>query len=78
MAELGGINSAEDAANWAHRVLGTKNTLTTADAERVEEAFRARLASLVAEAADDQPTPQETGSRLPRPDRSRRQRRATL
>jgi hypothetical protein len=32
----------------------------------------------VAEAADDQPTPQETGSRLPRPDRSRRQRRATL
>src|SRR5215472_3621867 len=26
VAELGGINSAEDATNWAHRVLGTKNT----------------------------------------------------
>jgi hypothetical protein len=52
LAELGGMNSDEDAANWAHRVLGTKNTLTTADAERVEQAFQTRLASIVTEAAD--------------------------
>jgi hypothetical protein len=77
MTELRDLNSAEDAANWAHRVLGTKNTLTAPDAERVEEAFRARLTILVAQAADDQPIPQEAGSRLPSPDRSRRQRRAT-
>ena len=44
--ELKDLISAEDAANWAHRVLGTKNTLTTADAERVEQAFQARLASM--------------------------------
>jgi hypothetical protein len=62
------MNSAEDAANWAHRVLGTKNTLTSADAERVEKAFQARLASLVTEAADDQPMPQEARSRLSRAD----------
>jgi hypothetical protein len=74
-AELGRVNSAEDAANWAHRVLGIKNTLTAADAERVEKAFQARLASLVAEAADDQPMPQKAGSGLPRADRGRKQRR---
>ena len=77
IAELGGINFAEDAANWAHRVLGTKNTLTAADAERVEKAFQARLASFVTEAADDQSLPQKAGSRLPRADRGRKQRRAT-
>ena len=31
------------AATWAHRVMGTKNTLTAADAECVEQAFHARL-----------------------------------
>jgi hypothetical protein len=74
-AELGEINSAEDAANWAYRVLGTKNTLTTADAGRVEKAFQARLASLVTEVADDQSMPKKAGSRLPR--RGRKQRKAT-
>jgi hypothetical protein len=74
--ELGGINSAEDAANWAHRVLGTKNTLTTLDAECVEEAFRARLTSLVTEAAADRPMPQQAGSRLSCADRGRKRRRA--
>jgi hypothetical protein len=42
-AELEGISSAEDAANWAHRVLGLKNTLSAADAEQVEQAFRSKL-----------------------------------
>jgi hypothetical protein len=73
MTELAGINSAEDAANWAHRVLGTKNTLTATDAERVEKAFQVRLAGLVTEAADE---PQKGGSRLSRADRGRKQRRA--
>ena len=30
-AEIEGIKSDEEAANWAHRVLSAKNTLTTAD-----------------------------------------------
>jgi hypothetical protein len=76
VADLGEITSAEDAANWAHRVLGPKNTLTPADAERVEEAFRTRLANIVTEAVADQPTPQEARSRLSGADRGRRQRRA--
>ena len=33
---------------WALRCLGEKNTLTAADAKKVEEAFQAKLATLVA------------------------------
>jgi hypothetical protein len=72
-AELKDLNSAEDAANWAQRVLAAKNTLTTPDAERVEQAFQARLAGIVTD-----PVPQEAGSPLPRADRGRKRRRATL
>jgi hypothetical protein len=66
-AEIEGIKSDEEAANWAHRVLSAKNTLTTADAERVERAFQARLASIMSGAADGL-SPE---SRLPREDRLR-------
>jgi hypothetical protein len=76
-AELKDLNSAEDAANWAQRVLAAKNTLTTPDAERVEQAFQARLASIVTEVAAGWPMPREAGSRLLRADRDRKRRRAT-
>ena len=48
--ELSAISSSEQAAIWAHRVLGAKNTLTAADAARVEHAFQDRLTSLIATA----------------------------
>jgi hypothetical protein len=41
LAELGKLGSGEDAALWAHRALPEKNRLIAADAQRVEEAFRA-------------------------------------
>src|SRR5450432_2266869 len=44
VAELDGLQSADEAANWAHRSLPAKNTLTAVDAERVEAGFRLRLA----------------------------------
>jgi len=72
-AEIVEINTDEEAANWAHRVLKAKNTLTTADAERVEQAFQARLASIVAEAADGL-SPE---SRPPGEDRDKKRLRAT-
>jgi hypothetical protein len=72
MAEIEEIKSDEEAANWAHRVLSAKNTLTTADAERVEQAFQARLASIVAEAADGL----SLESRPPRQDRGKKRQRA--
>ena len=45
-AEISGLGSSEDAATWAHRSMGRKNTLTATDAQQVEEAFRAKLGSL--------------------------------
>jgi hypothetical protein len=49
--EMNDLNSAEQAANWAHRALTTKNSLTSADAQLVEQAFQARLTIIVGEAA---------------------------
>jgi hypothetical protein len=45
VAELDGLQSADEAASWAHRSLPAKNTLTAADADLVEIGFRARLAA---------------------------------
>jgi hypothetical protein len=44
--QIAAINSAEEAAAWAHRNLPAKNTLTGADAKLVEEAFAARLSEI--------------------------------
>jgi hypothetical protein len=76
-AELRDIYSAEDAANWAHRVLGAKNTLTGADAEHVERAFQERLASIVANPVDG-PTTQQSQSPVLRPARGKKRQRASV
>jgi hypothetical protein len=44
--QLASINSADEAAAWAHRNLPAKNTLTAADAKIVEGQFRARLSAI--------------------------------
>ena len=44
--QMAAINSADEAAAWAHRSLPAKNTLTAADAKMVEERFRARLSAI--------------------------------
>jgi ERF superfamily len=46
VGELRAIASPDEAAIWAHRILGAKNSLTAADARQVEDAFRAKLAAL--------------------------------
>ena len=46
VAELKAIFSSEDAAIWAHRILGAKNSLTEVDSRQVEDAFRVKLATL--------------------------------
>ena len=56
--ELKAIASSDDAAIWAHRILGAKNCLTAADARQVEDAFLAKLATLEATGeVSDQPLP---------------------
>jgi hypothetical protein len=55
LAELAKFGSSDEAAIWAHRNLRAKNDLTATDAQRVEEAFQARLATLEAGAGEPRP-----------------------
>ena len=56
IAELDGLPSADEAANWVHRRLPDKNLLTTPDAQVVEDRFRARLEALADEQAQEMPS----------------------
>ena len=53
--QMAAINSADEAAAWAHRNLPAKNTLTAADAKIVEERFQAKLSKI-----SEQPIPDGT------------------
>jgi hypothetical protein len=55
LAEIAGLTSADQAAGWASGVLTAKNSLTTADAKLVADAFERRLAELSQPAATDEP-----------------------
>jgi len=46
VGEVRDLGSPDAATAWAQRVLSAKNSLTAADAQRVEEAFQAKLATL--------------------------------
>jgi hypothetical protein len=46
LTEVDRLNSADDAATWAHRIMTAKNSLAAVDARRVEDAFAAKLAIL--------------------------------
>jgi hypothetical protein len=54
LADIGQLQSAEDAADWVHNNLAAKNTLIDADADAVEVGFRERLATIEVAAADRQ------------------------
>jgi ERF superfamily len=45
LAELVNLATPDEAAQWAHRVLSSKNSLTTEHAEAIEAAFRTSIAS---------------------------------
>ena len=49
IAELKELNSADEAAEWAHRIMGSKNGLTRKDAEQLELGFQLKLSTLTAE-----------------------------
>ena len=46
LVDLGQLQSADEAADWVHKNLATKNTLITADAEAVEAGFREKLSTI--------------------------------
>jgi hypothetical protein len=60
IAELSAINSADDAAAWAHRNLPAKNSLAAGDAQIVEARFQARLSTINDDKTAEGPlTPEE-------------------
>src|SRR5689334_10319984 len=46
LREIDSLNADDEAALWARRRGGAKNSLSAADAEQVEQAFRGRLATI--------------------------------
>jgi hypothetical protein len=53
LSELGTIATADEAAVWAQRILPAKNTLTSADADVIEQAFRAKMQSVERMGSDE-------------------------
>ena len=52
VAELSALGSGDEMAVWAHRSLGEKNKLTAPDAQCVEDAFQAKIATAALGTAD--------------------------
>ena len=65
VADLDRLQSPDEAADWVHRNLSVKNTLTIADADCVEARFRDQLATIEALC---QPADEPSGSVLEKPE----------
>ena len=68
LGELHELASGDDAALWAHRSLPEKNKLTTADAQRVEQAFQAKMTAFASPA---EPHTSGQTEQPPKPPRSK-------
>ena len=68
LSQLDAVVDGDKAALWAKRSLPDKNKLTVADAQRVEEAFQARLAGIapVLEQREQRPQSRGANSKAPR------------
>jgi ERF superfamily len=67
LSEIGALKGTDQATTWAFRIIGVKNTLTTADAQLLEQAFQARMTALEGAAQKSEsstPTAQVTKSEL--------------
>ena len=68
LTEIAGIVAGADLHRWAHRSLPIKNTLTSADAQLVEDAFQIKLAALGVALEDGwAPAKSDTVSQLLKP-----------
>jgi ERF superfamily len=63
-AQLQDLKSSDEAAHWAHRVLSIKNTLTTEDAEHIDQAFQLKIATFAAQTIDKLGAPDERENSL--------------
>jgi hypothetical protein len=62
LSELKDVDSVDAAATWARRILPAKNSLSIADARRLESVFQARLAELELGVGNTEPSPSPFGS----------------
>jgi len=62
LADIGHLQSADEAADWVHKNLAGKNKLIAADADLVEGGFRERLATIEAGSAARREEPQYTSA----------------
>jgi hypothetical protein len=74
LREIETLNGNDEAALWAQRRGGAKNTLNAADVEQVEQAFRRRLATIANEQTSESAT--EATPRVPRGAHRKKRRRA--
>jgi hypothetical protein len=74
VVEFTSIATAEEAAQWAQRVLGPKSTLIAADAKQIEELFQEKLAAFE-NTANKPPLPEDTHPALPPTSSGQRRRR---
>ena len=54
LADIGRLQSTDEAAEWVHRNLAVKNTLTAADADLVEAGFREKLVTIEAASTSEE------------------------
>jgi ERF superfamily len=78
-AELETIKTAEDAAVWAHGVLGAKSRLTADDAKQIESIFQTKLSwfNAGAEISSEARGPESPSAFLTREQKSRSRRKTT-
>jgi hypothetical protein len=67
LADLSQLQSGDEAADWVHKNLATKNTLITADADAVESGFREKLATIEVASAARQERPHSAPAEDPDP-----------
>jgi ERF superfamily len=75
IAELNDLVASDEAALWAYRCLREKNKLTTADAQRVEEAFQAKLVTIGVDVSDEQ-EPEPASRQSPRAEKLKKRSRS--
>jgi hypothetical protein len=78
LREIESLNADDDAALWARRRGGAKNTLNAADAARVEEAFQTRLNTLPTHSAGGSVTDRAEAPRVRRRHGGKKQRVASM
>jgi len=67
LAELEGLGSTDEAASWAYRSLGAKNTLSALDAQLIEQHFQEKLSAFGDGHPNEEPS---VAANAPRPKRA--------